>query len=88
MQENICQKWFFGQSTNEVWEWLMKPGGHTINGRRFNSKVVWNVLPKDHGTELQIQHGGFIESEGVLNHSSGWNTSLKRFEEFINEIKK
>ena len=56
--------------------------------RNFNSTVVWTLNPKDGGTELRLQHSGFEVSEDILNHSSGWNICLKRFEEHINRIKK
>ncbi len=62
--------------------------GNTKDGSRsFNSIVVWTLIPKDNGTELQLQHNGFIVLEDILTHTSGWNSCLKRLEEIINEIK-
>lgn len=56
--------------------------------RNFNSTVVWTLVPKGNGTELQLQHNGFELLDDILNHTSGWNSCLKRFEELINSIKK
>jgi uncharacterized protein YndB with AHSA1/START domain len=56
-------------------------------GRTFNSIVVWTLLPKDNGTELQLQHSGLTVLEDILNHSSGWTSCLKRIEELINTIR-
>jgi uncharacterized protein YndB with AHSA1/START domain len=63
--------------------------GRTQNkSRSFQSTVVWTLVPKDNGTELQLQHNGFTMLEDILNHTNGWNNCLKRFEEHINLIKK
>ena len=56
--------------------------------RNFNSIVEWTLIPKDKGTELQLQHSGFEIMEDILNHSNGWNACLKRFEELINANEK
>jgi len=62
--------------------------GKTKDGSRtFNSMVVWTLIAKNNGTELQLQHNGFTMLEDILTHTSGWNTCLKRFEELINSIK-
>ena len=62
--------------------------GSTQNkSRQFNSIVVWTLSPKENGTELTLQHNGFEELEDILNHTNGWNTCLKRFEDQINTIK-
>jgi uncharacterized protein YndB with AHSA1/START domain len=62
--------------------------GNTKDGSRtFNSIVVWILIPKDNGTELQLEHNGFTILEDILTHTSGWNSCLKRIEELINAIK-
>src|ERR1700757_5212307 len=39
-------------------------GGRLIDGgRHFNSVVVWTLVPKGNGTELQLQHKGFTVQE-------------------------
>lgn len=65
-----------------LWNGNIKDGSRT-----FNSKVVWTLLPKNNGTELQLQHNGFTDLEDILNNTSGWNSCLKRFEELINGTK-
>lgn len=56
--------------------------------RSFNSTVEWTLIPKDNGTELRLRHSGFEVLEDMLNHSSGWNSCLKRLEEHISTNKK
>ncbi|HTA27515.1 MAG TPA: SRPBCC domain-containing protein [Bacteroidia bacterium] len=61
--------------------------GKTLDGIRvFNSKVVWILIPKENGTELQLVHTGFSTLEDVVAHDAGWNICLKQFEERINTI--
>jgi len=63
--------------------------GNTKDGSRtFNSKVVWTLIPKENGTELQLQHDGFTLLEDILNHDSGWTFCLKRMVEHIKKNKK
>jgi uncharacterized protein YndB with AHSA1/START domain len=49
------------------------------DGNALGSTVVWTLVPKDDGTELQLQHDGFTFLEDFTAHSNGWNTCLKRF---------
>ncbi len=61
--------------------------GDTKDGNRtFNSKVVWTLIPKESGTELQLQHNGFTLLEDILAHDDGWSLCLKRFEILLNTI--
>jgi uncharacterized protein YndB with AHSA1/START domain len=41
-------------------------------GRPFISKVVWTLVPKTNGTELQLVHNGFTTLEDALAHEEGW----------------
>ncbi len=54
------------------------------DGRTFNSTVVWTLIPKENGTELQLLHDGFTILEDILTHSGGWDNCIKRLEELIN----
>jgi uncharacterized protein YndB with AHSA1/START domain len=63
-------------------------GSTQDKSRNFNSTVVWTLVPKDNGTELQLQHNGFEILEDILAHTSGWGSWINRLEEIINEIKK
>jgi uncharacterized protein YndB with AHSA1/START domain len=65
------------------WDGNAKDGSRT-----FNSMVVWTLIAKDNGTELQLQHNGFTVLQDILTHTNGWNACLKRFKELINVIKK
>jgi uncharacterized protein YndB with AHSA1/START domain len=58
--------------------------GSTKDGSRtFDSNVVWTLIPKKDGTELQLEHNGFALLEDFTTHNSGWNTCLKRLEGLI-----
>ena len=59
--------------------------GSTLDkSRTFNSTVVWSLVPKNNGTELQLQHHGLTVLEDVLNHTSGWNSCVNRILSLIN----
>ena len=49
----------------------------------FNSTVVWTLIPKENGTELQLVHNGFTAVEDVIAHTNGWNICLKKIEEIV-----
>jgi uncharacterized protein YndB with AHSA1/START domain len=58
--------------------------GNTKDGNSaFNSTVVWTLIPKENGTELQLQHAGFMLLEDFTSHNLGWNTCLRRFEALL-----
>ena len=52
----------------------------------FNSTVVWTLIPKENGTELQLVHNGFSAIEDVIAHTNGWNICLKKIEEIVQTI--
>src|SRR5215469_6914326 len=59
--------------------------GNTKNGNRhYSSKVEWTLIPKENGTELQLQHNGFTVAEDVFATGSGWNKCLNLLAELIN----
>src|SRR5438270_5740428 len=63
--------------------------GRTLDrSRSFNSTVVWTLIPKETGTELQLQHNGFEAMEDILNHTSGWKSCLMKMEEHLNSVTK
>jgi hypothetical protein len=49
--------------------------------------VVWTLVPKENGTELQLVHNGFTLLEDLVGHENGWNTCLKQFEGLLNTVK-
>jgi uncharacterized protein YndB with AHSA1/START domain len=53
------------------------------DNKPFNSKVVWTLVPKENGTELQLVHNGFTALEDYIAHNNGWNTCLKLLEELL-----
>jgi uncharacterized protein YndB with AHSA1/START domain len=60
-------------------------GSTADQSRTFNSLVVWTLVPNKNGTELRIQHDGFVVPEDMLNHESGWKTCGQRLEKLLNE---
>ena len=54
----------------------------------LNSKVSWILTPKGSGTELQLVHDGFAESEAFVSHNNGWPIVGNRLTELLNAIKK
>lgn len=59
-------------------------GSTEDKSRNFNSTVVWTLVTKNKGTELQLQHNGFTVLEDILNHTNGWDNCFKKLEEHIN----
>ena len=53
------------------------------DNKLFNSKVVWTLVPKENGTELQLVHNGFTSLEDYSAHNNGWNTCLKLFGDLL-----
>jgi len=63
-------------------------GGTLDKSRKFNSTVMWTLVPKENGTELHLQHDGFELLEDILNHTNGWNSCIKKMEDHMNLIQK
>lgn len=42
------------------------------NGKPFDSKVEWILVPAGKGTQLQLVHSGFKVLEDLLGHNEGW----------------
>jgi uncharacterized protein YndB with AHSA1/START domain len=62
-------------------------GSANDGSRTFRSIVVWTLIPKGNGTELQLQHDGFTLPEDILTHANGWKSCVKRLEESLNDLK-
>ncbi|MFL5742747.1 MAG: SRPBCC domain-containing protein [Flavisolibacter sp.] len=63
--------------------------GRTLDrSRSFNTIVVWTLVPKENGTELQLQHNGFEIADDILNHTSGWKSCLLKMEDQLNSVVK
>ncbi len=53
----------------------------------FNSKVVWTLIPKENGTELQLVHTGFTGLDDVIAHNDGWTRIGNNIAAFFNTVK-
>jgi len=49
-----------------------------------DSVVTWTLTAKNGGTELQLQHNGFVLLEDTIAHTKGWNFCVNRMTELIN----
>ena len=58
------------------------------DGKPFNSTVVWTLVHKENGTELQLVHNGFIALEDYTQHNNGWAMLVNGLVERLNSIKK
>jgi len=56
-----------------------------IGHKLLDSKVIWTLVPKEQGTELQLVHNGFTAPEDLTAHTNGWNTCIKRFENLFKQ---
>jgi uncharacterized protein YndB with AHSA1/START domain len=69
--------------TKLSYSWL----ANSASGNKpFNSEVVWTLLPKENGTELQLVHHGFSALEDYIGHNNGWTMLGNRFVELLNSI--
>ncbi|PWT71189.1 MAG: hypothetical protein C5B59_18620 [Bacteroidetes bacterium] len=57
------------------------------DGKPFNSKVVWILVPKDNGTELQLVHSAFTYLEDYTKHNNGWTVLGNRLKQLLSTIK-
>ena len=53
------------------------------DNKPFASKVVWTVVAKDNGTELQLVHNGFRALEDVVLHNDGWTRIMNKIGTFL-----
>jgi len=49
-----------------------------------DSVVTWTLTAKNGGTELQLQHNGFITLEDQTAHNNGWDYCMNRMTQLIN----
>ena len=50
----------------------------------YDSIVVWTLVPKNNGTELQLVHDGFTALEDVIAHTQGWNKCISLMTDLLN----
>ena len=53
----------------------------------YTSKIVWTLVAKEDGTELQLLHNGFVALEDLAGHETGWPERVQQFAELINTVK-
>jgi uncharacterized protein YndB with AHSA1/START domain len=57
------------------------------DNKPFTSKVVWTVVQKGNGTELQLVHTGFTVLEDAILHNDGWTRIGNKMVDFFNAVK-
>ena len=67
------------------YSWKGGPGdGRTT----LDSIVEWKLQPKDNGTELLLEHSGFMEDVNIYSlMNEGWLKNMKKITELINTAK-
>lgn len=68
-----------------TYSWKCGPGNNQIT---VDSIVEWTLLEKDNGTELQLDHTGFYETNMTmfLAVDEGWLKNMKKIGELINTV--
>ena len=56
--------------------------------RTVDSVVVWTLVEKNNGTELQLVHSGFKLLEDHISHNNGWTECLQKISELLRIVKK
>mgnify|MGYP001551602271 CR=1 FL=1 len=57
------------------------------DNKPFDSKVVWTLVLKENGTELQLVHNGFTVLEDLALHNDGWTRCGSKIVELLTVIK-
>ena len=60
----------------------------SLDNKPINSKVMWTLVPKENGTELQLLHTGFTVLEDYIAHNNGWTRLGSRFVDLLIAILK
>jgi uncharacterized protein YndB with AHSA1/START domain len=68
------------------YSWKTGPGNGKIT---IDSIVVWTLHEKDNGTELQLEHTGFKETDITMYSimHDGWLRNIQKINELINALK-
>jgi uncharacterized protein YndB with AHSA1/START domain len=67
------------------YSWKCGPGNGKIT---IDSIVNWTLVPKDKGTELQLEHSAFKTMENMLIFNAmdhGWKQNIHKISELINQ---
>jgi len=83
--DSICEVLEVMPYTKLIYSWQKNS---SRDNQPFNSKVVWTLVPKEDGTELQLVHDGFAAVEDFAAHEQGWDICLKQIHELINTVTK
>jgi len=64
------------------YSWKGGPGNGKIN---LDSVVTWNLVPKENGTEVLLEHSGLMENINIYNAmNDGWFKNMNKIIELIN----
>lgn len=68
------------------YSWKGGPGDGKIS---LDSVVVWTLVEKNNGTELQLLHSGFKEIENYqifLGMTDGWLKNMEKIDKLLNNV--
>jgi uncharacterized protein YndB with AHSA1/START domain len=75
--DSICEVVEVKPVTKLSYSWQKKSA---VNNSPFNSLVVWTLVPKGNGTELQLMHTGFSALDDYTAHDNGWSACFTHLE--------
>ena len=78
--DSFCEVLEVKPFTKLSYSWQKKS---SKDNQPFNSKIVWTLVPKENGTELQLVHNGFTSLEDYTAHNHGWNACLNLFGDLL-----
>ena len=81
--DSFCEVLEVKPFTKLSYSWQKKS---SKDNQPFNSKIVWTLVPKANGTELQLAHTGFTVMEDAILHNDGWTRIGNKITERFNAI--
>lgn len=82
--DSICEVLEVSPFTRLSYSWQKNS---SKDNQPFYSVIVWTLVPKENGTELQLVHGGFTTVEDVAAHEKGWNYCAAQINKLLNTEK-
>ena len=78
--DSICEVLLVEPFTRLSYTWQKNS---SKDNQPFHSTILWTLVPKDNGTELQLLHTGFTYKEDYEAHNNGWSTCLQQIVELL-----
>lgn len=82
--DSFCELLEFKPFTKLSYSWQKNSAK---DNKPFYSKIVWVLVAKESGTELQLVHDGFTALEDLVAHEKGWKECLMQFNGLAGTLK-